>query len=69
MNSTNINTEPVLLAETQLLSPSEFGKLVGLGPESIRAKVKTGFLKAIRLNSRCIRIPRSEINKLLTCCV
>ena len=47
-----------------LLTPKTFGARVGLGDATIRRMIKSGRLKALRLNSRVIRIAESEIARL-----
>jgi len=48
------------------VSVIQAGAITGLHPNTIRNKIKTGELKAVRSGSRIIRIELSELKNLFT---
>jgi excisionase family DNA binding protein len=48
----------------RLLSPKDFGERLGLGSATVLRMVKDGTLRALRLNSRVIRLSESELSRL-----
>jgi excisionase family DNA binding protein len=48
------------------VSVIQAGAITGLHPNTIRNKIKSGELKAVRAGSRIIRIELTELDKLFT---
>ncbi len=49
----------------ELLTASEMAQILRVDPSTIRRWAVEGRLRAVRLPSRGVRIPRSEVEKLL----
>jgi len=47
-----------------LISAREFGRQIGLGSRTIRNMALEGRIKSVKLNSRVLRIPVSELARI-----
>ncbi len=51
-------------AEPAWLSATTAAQLMGVKPACVRGLINSGRIRAVRFNSRLIRIPVSELNRL-----
>jgi len=51
-------------AQPAWLSPTEAAQIMGVKPPCVRGLINSGCIKAVKFNSRLIRIPVSELNRL-----
>jgi excisionase family DNA binding protein len=52
--------------ENGMLSVAEAAQSLGLRPTTIRAWLLRRKIGCVRLSARCVRIPRAEIERLIT---
>jgi predicted DNA-binding transcriptional regulator AlpA len=49
----------------EFLSRRQIATLLGVSTETIKRRDKSGLLKSVRLNSRLIRYPRAEVDRMI----
>lgn len=70
MNQTKQRTTPTGTGEpasssSQLLRLGEFGRLVGLAGPTVRKWIASRRIASVKLSSRAVRIPASEVERLI----